>query len=111
VKFCISVTFFAVNLHAIEIYPTCLRQTGLSFGAVLGNLLGILGPYIVKVGQDVDLRFPFYVIGLMALSGCVACLFLPETLHQNLPETLEEATKFGKHQVKYLCKLYFCVEN
>lgn len=28
IKFCSSITFFAVNLQSMEIYPTCLRQSG-----------------------------------------------------------------------------------
>lgn len=30
--------------------------------------------------------------------GTLAMMFLPETLHQKLPETLKEAEKFGKSQ-------------
>jgi hypothetical protein len=47
IKFCISVNLFVVNLQSMETYPTCLRQTGLSFGTVIGSSFGILGPYIV----------------------------------------------------------------
>lgn len=47
IKFCTSVTFFAVNLQAMETHPTCLRQTGISMGIVIANGFGMLGPYIV----------------------------------------------------------------
>lgn len=30
--------------------------------------------------------------------GAIAATFLPETLHQKLPETLAEAHNFGKNQ-------------
>lgn len=46
-KFCISITFYVVNLQAMETYPTCLRQTGISIGTIVSNALGVLGPYIV----------------------------------------------------------------
>jgi OCT family organic cation transporter-like MFS transporter 4/5 len=47
IKFCISINFFVVNLQSMETYPTCLRQTGISFGGIVGSSLGVLGPYIV----------------------------------------------------------------
>ena len=47
VKFSISIAFFAVNLQAMETYPTCLRQSGISIGAIVANSFGVLGPYIV----------------------------------------------------------------
>lgn len=47
VKLCISITFFVVNLQSMEIYPTCLRQTGISIGSIVANSLGVSGPYIV----------------------------------------------------------------
>jgi OCT family organic cation transporter-like MFS transporter 4/5 len=34
----------------------------------------------------------------MTLSGVFSALFLPETLHQKLPNTIQEAESFGKHQ-------------
>lgn len=46
-KFFISMTFFVVNLQAMETYPTCLRQTGTSLGIVASNAFGVVGPYIV----------------------------------------------------------------
>ncbi|XP_055589809.1 organic cation/carnitine transporter 2 isoform X3 [Uranotaenia lowii] len=98
IKLCVSINFFAVNLQSIEIYPTCLRQTGLSFAAIVANLFGILGPYVVYLGTEYDLRYPFVIIGLLSAFGAVCAMFLPETLHQALPESIEQAQKFGKDQ-------------
>ncbi|KFB35810.1 AGAP004107-PA-like protein [Anopheles sinensis] len=98
VKFCVSITFFAVNLQSIEIYPTCLRQTGLAVGAIAATIFGIVGPYVVHLGTEYDVRYPFLVMGLSMGVGVLAALFLPETLHQSLPNTIAEAQNFGKEQ-------------
>uniref|UniRef100_A0A8W7PLX5 Major facilitator superfamily (MFS) profile domain-containing protein n=1 Tax=Anopheles coluzzii TaxID=1518534 RepID=A0A8W7PLX5_ANOCL len=98
VKFCISITFFGVNLQSIEIYPTCLRQTGMAVGTIAATIFGIVGPYVVHLGTEYDVRYPFLVMGLSSAVGILAALFLPETLHQSLPNTIEEAQKFGKNQ-------------
>jgi hypothetical protein len=49
IKFAISITFYVVNLQAMETYPTCLRQTGLSMGAIVANLLGLFDNNILFV--------------------------------------------------------------
>jgi hypothetical protein len=67
----------------------------MSFSIVAANGLGVLGPYIVKFGQEHDLRFPFIVIGLLAIVAAIAGLFVPETLYQKLPETIEDTATFG----------------
>lgn len=49
-------------------------------------------------GTDYDARYPYMILFAMFLVGIVAMMFLPETLHQKLPETLRDAEKFGKTQ-------------
>ena len=45
-KFCISAVFnMAYNLSA-EVYPTSVRQVGLSAGSMSGRIGGIAAPYI-----------------------------------------------------------------
>ncbi|GFG29642.1 hypothetical protein Cfor_10087 [Coptotermes formosanus] len=98
VKFCFTITFYVVHLVAMETYPTCVRQTGTSLGAVMGSSMGILGPYIVYLGNTYDVRYPYIVIGIVSATGMVASLLLPETLYQRLPETLADAHIFGREQ-------------
>lgn len=94
-----AVTFFAVNLQSIEIYPTCMRQTGIALGAILANAIGIVAPYLVYLGTTVDIRCPYYILGVLFLLGAIGATILPETLHQKLPDSMEEARHFGKHVV------------
>lgn len=47
IRFCISINFYVVCLQSMEIYPTCIRQTGISIGTIVSNAVGVLGPYIV----------------------------------------------------------------
>lgn len=128
VKFCSSVTFFAVNLQAMEIYPTCLRQSGISIGAIFANSLGVFGPYVVYLGTEFDVRYPYMIMGKLlrmkifskvlkhikylgglCFVGFCCAMMLPETLHQKLPNTLHEAKKFGKNQVS--CLLFLIISN
>ncbi|XP_060648899.1 carcinine transporter [Drosophila nasuta] len=97
IKFLNALTFFTVNLQCLEIYPTCMRQTGLALGTILANAIGVLAPYLVYLGTTVDICAPYYILGTLFLLGGIGVLFLPETLHKKLPDTIEEATNFGRH--------------
>jgi len=39
---------------------------------------------------------PYLILGTLGFLGTFISSLLPETLHQKLPETLEDASKFGK---------------
>jgi len=39
---------------------------------------------------------PLMIMGGLMVAGGVCALMLPETLHQHLPQTLEEGELFGK---------------
>ncbi|XP_059219561.1 carcinine transporter [Stomoxys calcitrans] len=97
IKFLNAVTFFTASLQGMEIYPTCMRQTGIALGTILANAVGILAPYLVYLGTTVDIRSPYYILGALFFIGAVGALFLPETLHKKLPDTMEEARNFGIH--------------
>uniref|UniRef100_A0A182SHX8 Major facilitator superfamily (MFS) profile domain-containing protein n=1 Tax=Anopheles maculatus TaxID=74869 RepID=A0A182SHX8_9DIPT len=98
VKFFVCITYFALYLQSVELYPTSLRQTGTSFGIIISNVFGAVGPYIVYLGTSRDLRLPFVAMGLIMLVGALSAIFLPETLHQKLPETMDEGRQFGRDQ-------------
>lgn len=87
-----------MNLQGMEVYPTCLRQTGLSLGNIVANSVGMIAPYMVYLGTTHDIRYPYYILGGLFLIGGASAIFLPETLHHKLPDTLEEGKIFGKDQ-------------
>ncbi|XP_062535940.1 solute carrier family 22 member 21-like [Armigeres subalbatus] len=98
IKFFVCLNYFALYLQSFEVYPTSLRQTGTSFGIIISNIFGALGPYIVYSGTNYDIRLPFVAMGLIGLIGFVISIYLPETLYQKLPDTMEEGRRFGKDQ-------------
>jgi hypothetical protein len=53
---------------------------------------------IIFQGNTYDVRYPYVVIGIVSVTGMLAALLLPETLHQRLPETLADAHIFGLEQ-------------
>ncbi|CAG7726486.1 unnamed protein product [Allacma fusca] len=96
-KFCVSVTSLVVYLQGTELFPTQLRSTGSALASTVSSVLGILGPYIVYLGQ-VHAAAPYFILAIVAIIGTLSSVCLPETLDQKLPETLEDAERFGKFQ-------------
>ena len=84
---------------AMEIFPTCVRQSGIGFCSFISQMISIGGPYTINLGKH-DLRYPYLALFMICLSGTVATSFLPETVGAKLPETLEDANTFGV-KVKY----------
>lgn len=99
IKFFVCVSFCTIILQGMEVYPTCVRQTGTSFVLIIGTLCTTTGPYIISMGTNKDARIPYAIMAVISLIACFGGLFLPETLNQKLPETLEDAQEFGKGQV------------
>ena len=67
IKSCTSIIFFAINLQSIEVYPTCLRQSGIAAGAIAANIFSAFGPYIVLLGTEYDVRYPYIVLGMFRI--------------------------------------------
>ncbi|XP_055614670.1 solute carrier family 22 member 4-like [Uranotaenia lowii] len=98
IKSFVCIAYFALYLLSQEMYPVFLRQTGTAFFVVISKIFGVVSPYVVYLGTNYDTRLPFIVMGLIGLIGFVSSSCLPETLHQKLPETMQECRRFGKNQ-------------
>ena len=95
IKLSISGTFVVAYVQAMEIFPTCIRQTGIGFATLISQTISIGGPYVIYLGMH-DLKLPYMVMFIICLIGCVCVMCLPETLGCKLPETIAEASEFGK---------------
>jgi len=99
-KMNISATFVVAYIQAMEIFPTCVRQSGIGLCTFISQTISIGGPYCIALGKT-DLKYPYLVMFMICLTGSLATSFLPETVGAKLPETLEDANQFGRTD-KYL---------
>ncbi|KAH1167307.1 hypothetical protein KIL84_002790 [Mauremys mutica] len=88
-KGCLSAAFNCVFLFTTELYPTPIRQTGLGFGSTMARIGGIVAPLAKMLDEYFSFLPPFVYGAAPIISGIVAT-FLPETLNQLLPDTVEE---------------------
>ncbi|XP_015127579.1 organic cation transporter protein isoform X1 [Diachasma alloeum] len=83
--------------YAAEMLPTVVRAQGVSLIHIIGYFAHIIGPYIIYLA-DVQKELPLISLGLVAMVVAFLTLTLPETLDQDLPETLQEGNDFGREQ-------------
>ena len=76
-------------------FPTSVRQSGIGFATLISQAISIGGPYVIFLGAT-DLKLPYLIMFLVCAAGALAVILLPETLGAKLPETLEEASQFGR---------------
>ncbi|GAB6029096.1 hypothetical protein CHUAL_004879 [Chamberlinius hualienensis] len=94
-KFGVSSAFVVLPLAASEIYPTVVRGLGTNFSSFVSMVAPICMPF-VNVLSERNLSLPLVIIGVLLVFSGFLSLLLPETLHQRLPQTLEEGEEIGK---------------
>ncbi|KAL0870444.1 hypothetical protein ABMA27_005441 [Loxostege sticticalis] len=91
-----TVSYYVIYLFNMELYPTCLRQSGMSMGNVFSSGGSAIAPYLMYKRRTLDTRIPGAVLFVVTLLGTGSMLLLPETLNATLPETVRDARDFGR---------------
>lgn len=96
-RFWINISYNIGLQYAAEVLPTVVRAQGVALIHIMGYVASILAPFVVYL--DVVSSFlPLFVLGTLGIMGGLVTLFLPETLNQDLPQTLQDGEEFGKDQ-------------
>ncbi|XP_064544534.1 organic cation transporter protein-like [Drosophila montana] len=82
---------------AAEVLPTVVRAQGVAFIHTMGFVAMLLSPPVIYLSH-VSLSLMLNTLGVLGILGGILSLFLPETLHQDLPQTLSDGDDFGKDQ-------------
>uniref|UniRef100_A0A452UGH0 Solute carrier family 22 member 8 n=1 Tax=Ursus maritimus TaxID=29073 RepID=A0A452UGH0_URSMA len=88
-KGCLSGSFSCLFLYVTELYPTVIRQTGMGISNMWTRVGSMMAP-LVKITGELQPFIPNAIFGTVTLLGGSAAYFLPETLNQPLPETIED---------------------
>ncbi|GFV66430.1 organic cation transporter 1 [Trichonephila clavipes] len=96
-KYCAAGTFMATYQQSSELYPTVVRSLGMGMSSTVAMLVTLVVPYIVYLGIY-GKSIPFVIIGLSGIVAGIMAAFLPETLNENLPQTISDAEQFGLNQ-------------
>ncbi|GFR90248.1 organic cation transporter protein [Elysia marginata] len=101
-KFGSTVGFAVIYVYTAELFPTVLRNSIIGICSVCARIGGILAPFIGDMGKQVggklEIALPLVIFGGASVVAGLLVLFLPETSHTVLPETIEDAKRFGRPQ-------------
>jgi len=102
-KFGATGSFAIVFVYTAELFPTDIRSTAVGASSTCARIGGLLAPQVAAL-VTVWEPLPLLILGsISAIGGVLVFMFLPETLGEKLPESMEEALQLGKSK-KQLAK-------
>ncbi|RXN07317.1 solute carrier family 22 member 6-like protein [Labeo rohita] len=93
-KGCLAASFNCCYLYSGELYPTVIRQNGMGWVSMMARFGAMVAPMVLLLGEDTPWLPGFIYGGAPILSGIFA-FFLPETLSQPLPDTIQDVDDRG----------------
>ncbi|XP_019866879.2 organic cation transporter protein [Aethina tumida] len=96
-RFAVNISYNIGLQYAAELLPTVVRAQGVALIHIMGYVASILAPFVVYLA-NVSVSLPLFILGILGIIGGILALFLPETLDQELPQTLQDGENFGLGQ-------------
>ncbi|XP_012136352.2 organic cation transporter protein [Megachile rotundata] len=96
-RFFINIAWNIELQYAAELLPTVVRGEGIAFIHVMGYVTSILGP-VIAFSSRIMYNLPMIILGVSCIFAAALCLFLPETLMEQLPQTIMDGEFFGIDQ-------------
>ncbi|KAK0095751.1 hypothetical protein PV326_007489 [Microctonus aethiopoides] len=90
----VASTLSILYLYSVELFPTVIRGTCVGLCVVVDTIGGISAPYILLLANYTSMA-PLIFTGIVCLLSGLLCLILPETLDDDLPDTICDMKKLN----------------
>ncbi|XP_052891995.1 organic cation transporter protein-like [Anopheles moucheti] len=97
-KLSITMAFGTLYIYTVEMFPTNLRQSLLSTCSMFGRIGSMIAPQTPLLAKFWT-PLPMILFGCLGISSGIAALQFPETLNNELPNTLEEAMNMQSNDI------------
>lgn len=105
-KATMTVSFIIICQLSIELYPTVVRWFGMGFTSLISSLFSTGTPFMIYADATTNQQqLPMISFGILGIIAGIWAFFLPETLRQPLPDTIEQS------EAMYPIKLQTFLEN
>ncbi|KAL0809394.1 hypothetical protein ABMA28_011583 [Loxostege sticticalis] len=96
-RFAVNISYNIGLQYAAELLPTVVRAQGVALIHIMGYVASIVAPFVVYLA-NISQDLPLLILGVLGIFGGLLCLFLPETMDTEMPQTLQDGENFGKDQ-------------
>jgi len=93
--------FSVIYMYTAEIYPTVIRNTAVGTFSAAARLGGIAAPPIALYLPKFQKSLPMLIMGGLSIFGGLLACYLPETLGNRLPETLDDLDHIKKNSKSF----------
>lgn len=99
-KFFITISSDITCTYTAELFPTSMRNVGISVGCACSRVGAMMAPLILTL-QKYSRVLPFFVLGVMPLATSFVLIILPDTRGHRLVEQIEQFDEFLEKKCKH----------
>lgn len=97
IVYLVSFNSTIILYNSVIIFPTKIRWVYI-FKCCSRKFIWKITLKYVLLQANISTDLPLLILGILGIVGGVLTLFLPETLDEDLPQTLQDGEQFGVHQ-------------